>query len=281
MKGGCTPGPDRSFDAMNDLLTADHVSKVFAPQRSQVAFRALDDVSFVVKEKEFLSILGPSGCGKSTMLAIIGGFDKPTAGEVSLGEQRISGPSRDRGFVFQADALFHWLTVEENVGYGLKVQGYPGAQRREIVERNLKLVGLTKFRTSMPGQLSGGMRQRVAIARALATDPKILLLDEPFGSLDVLTRKKMQVELARIWDQTHKTVVMVTHSIDEAILLSDRILVMTRSPGMIKETVSVKLERPRSPQDSGFRELELYLTELIMSELEDLDLASTADSGTA
>ena len=213
------------------------------------------------------------------MLAIIGGFDKPTAGVVSLGKERIAGPSRDRGFVFQADALFHWLTVEENVGYGLKVQGYPSAQRREIVERNLQLVGLMKNRNSMPGQLSGGMRQRVAIARALATDPKILLLDEPFGSLDVLTRKKMQMELARIWDQTHKTVIMVTHSIEEAILLSDRILVMTRSPGMIKETVSVKLERPRSPQDSSFRELELYLTELIMSELEDLDIAPTADSG--
>jgi NitT/TauT family transport system ATP-binding protein len=263
---------------MNDLLAAVHVSKVFPAQRSQQAVRALDDISFVVREQEFLTILGPSGCGKSTMLAIIGGFDRPTAGEVTLDKQPIAGPSHDRGFVFQADALFHWLTVDENVAYGLKVQGYPVPQRREIVERNLRLVGLMEFRNSMPGQLSGGMRQRVAIARALATDPRILLLDEPFGALDVLTRKKMQHELARIWDQTHKTVVMVTHSIEEAILLSDRVVVMTKSPGRIKETVAVGIPRPRSPHDASFRELELYVTDLIMSELED---AAALDDGRA
>ena len=258
-----------SLNATENLLTASHVSKVFGARGSAGCFRALDDASFVVKDKEFVSIIGPSGCGKSTMLSIIGGFEQPSAGEVTLGKQPIAGPSRDRGFVFQADALFHWLTVEENVGYGLKVQGYPKAQRREIVERNLQLVHLTRFRKSTPGQLSGGMRQRVAIARALATDPRILLLDEPFGALDVLTRKKMQDELARIWDQTHKTVVLVTHSIEEAVLLSDRILVMTKSPGTIKQTIAVDLERPRSPRDPRFRELELSITELIMTELED------------
>jgi NitT/TauT family transport system ATP-binding protein len=259
---------------MGTLLTAAHVSKVFEslPARGSArmsSVRALEDISFAVAEGEFVTLVGPSGCGKSTMLAIIGGFDQPTAGEVLLGGSPIAGASRERGVVFQADALFHWLTVEENVGYGLRVQGYPAEQRRAIVERNLQLVGLTRFRNSMPGQLSGGMRQRVAIARALATDPKILLMDEPFGALDVLTRKKMQDELARIWDQTHKTVIMVTHSIEEAVLLSDRILVMTRRPGMIRQTIAVDLERPRSPRDARFRELELSITELIMQELAD------------
>ena len=210
------------------------------------------------------------------MLSIIGGFEKPTGGEVLLGKLPIAGPSRDRGFVFQADALFHWLTVEENVGYGLKVLGFPTPQRREIVQRNLQLVGLERFRKSMPGQLSGGMRQRVAIARALATDPKILLLDEPFGALDVLTRKKMQDELGRIWDQTHKTIVLVTHSIEEAVLLSDRIFVMTKSPGRFKETIPVNLKRPRSARDASFHEMELYVTDLIMQELEESEQGAEA-----
>jgi NitT/TauT family transport system ATP-binding protein len=256
---------------MSQLLVASRVSKVFESRGSPGGLRALEDISFVVEENEFVSIVGPSGCGKSTILAIIGGFERPTSGQILLGAQPIQGPSRDRGFVFQADALFHWLNVEDNIGYGLRVQGVPKKQQREIVDRNLQLVGLTRFRAAAPGQLSGGMRQRVAIARALATDPRILLLDEPFGALDVLTRKKMQEELARIWDQTHKTVVLVTHSIEEAVLLSDRILVMTRSPGTIKQTLPVELRRPRLPRDAAFRELELHITELIMSELGDDD----------
>ena len=254
---------------MRDLLAATHLSKEFTAKSSTGSFRALYDVSLVVKENEFVSIVGPSGCGKSTLLSIIGGFEKPTTGELFLNGEPIGGPSRDRGFVFQADALFHWLTVEQNVAYGLRVQGYPKAKQREIVEHNLQLVGLTRFRASTPGQLSGGMRQRVAIARALATEPKILLLDEPFGSLDVLTRKKMQDELARIWDHTHKTVVLVTHAIEEAVLLSDRILVMTKSPGTIRHSFTVDLERPRSLRDPRFREIELSITEHIMNELED------------
>jgi NitT/TauT family transport system ATP-binding protein len=252
---------------MDELLTAQNVSRVFRSGRPERVFHALQDVSFSVKENEFISLLGPSGCGKSTMLTIIGGFDKPSSGLVTLRGKPIDGPSADRGFVFQSDALFHWLSVEENVGYGLKVQGRPLKERRDIVDHYIDLVGLNKFRRSTPGQLSGGMRQRVAIARALATDPQVLLLDEPFGALDVLTRKKMQDELARIWDQTHKTVVMVTHSIEEAILLSDRILVMTRSPGKIRESITVDAARPRSPRDPRMRELELYLTDLIMTEL--------------
>ena len=172
--------------------------------------------------------------------------------------------------MFQADALFHWLTVEDNVGYGLRVQRYPRRQRLDIVESNLRLVGLLPFRQARPAQLSGGMRQRVAIARALATDPRILLLDEPFGALDVLTRKKMQQELARIWDQTQKTVIMVTHSGEEALLLSDRIFIMTRSPGAIRETLAVDLPRPRSTRDAAFRERETHLNELLLDELEEM-----------
>ena len=254
---------------MGVLLNASLVSKVFESGRTREAVVALQDVSLVVEENEFVSIVGPSGCGKSTLLSIIGGFERPTSGQVSLGGEPIDGPSRQRGFVFQADALFQWLSVEQNVAYGLRVQRYPKDAQREIVERNLSLVGLTQFRDLTPRQLSGGMRQRVAIARALATDPKILLLDEPFGALDVLTRKKMQDELARIWDQTHKTVILVTHAIDEAVLLSDRILVMTKSPGTIRHALTVDLERPRSPRDPRFHELELWITELIMNELGD------------
>lgn len=252
------------------LLTATRVCKsfqIFGSKRDKLL--ALDDVSFSVYEKEFVSIVGPSGCGKSTMLGIVGGFEQPSTGEVLLGASKIAGPSKERGFVFQADALFHWMTVEDNVGYGLRVQRYPKQQQRDIVERNLRLVGLLSFRQTRPAQLSGGMRQRVAIARALATDPQILLLDEPFGALDVLTRKKMQQELARIWDQTHKTVIMVTHSVEEALLLSDRIFVMTRSPGTIRETIVVDLPRPRSTSDAAFRDREEHLNKLLLDEVED------------
>ena len=251
------------------LLAVDGVSKSFLLSKGRTTVAALSSVSFDVHDKEFVSILGPSGCGKSTLLSIVGGFEAPSEGEVLLAGLPIKGPSRDRGFVFQEDALFHWLTVEENVGYGLRVQGYPAERRRQIVADALALVGLSKFGHAKPSQLSGGMRQRVAIARALATDPKILLLDEPFGALDVLTRKKMQDELARIWNKTHKTVVMVTHSIEEAILLSDRIFVMTRSPGQIRQEIDVRLERPRSTHDVKFLELETSISELLMQELED------------
>jgi ABC-type nitrate/sulfonate/bicarbonate transport system ATPase subunit len=250
------------------VVTACRVSKVFPSPVPPGAMRVLDDVSFEVRENEFVAIVGPSGCGKTTLLSIIGGFEEPTSGEVLLGSERIKGPSRDRGFVFQADALFHWLTVEQNVAYGLRVQGYSKDAQRDIVEHNLQLVGLTRFRKATPGQLSGGMRQRVAIARALATNPRILLLDEPFGALDVLTRKKMQDELALICDRAKKTVILVTHAIDEALLLADSILVMSRSPGRIREAITVDLERPRSIRDPRFRELELGIGELIMSEVE-------------
>jgi ABC-type nitrate/sulfonate/bicarbonate transport system ATPase subunit len=252
---------------MPDVLVAEHVSKAFSTPNGLETVQALQDVSLAVQENEFVSIVGPSGCGKSTLLSIFGGFEQPTGGSVRLGSDPIDGPSADRGFVFQSDALFHWLTVEQNVAYGPRVQGYPSAKRREIVERSLQLVGLTRFRTATPRQLSGGMRQRVAIARALATNPRILLLDEPFGALDVLTRKRMQDELARIWDQTHKTVVLVTHAIDEALLLSDRVFVMTKSPGRIARALAIDLPRPRSVRDARFRELELSITEFIMSDL--------------
>ena len=265
----------------DELVVASRVSKVFGPASrggewrlahgptaEGPGVRALDDISFAVGRSEFVSIVGPSGCGKSTMLMIVAGFERPTAGELLVGGRPVSGPAKDRGMIFQADALFHWMTVAANVGYGLRVQGYPRREIERIVEQNLALVGLTRFRDSLPSQLSGGMKQRVAIARALATDPSILLMDEPFGALDVLTRKKMQDELGRIWDGTRKTVLFVTHSIEEAVLLSDRILVMTRLPGRIKQAIAVDLPRPRSPRDAAFRDLELHITELIMSEFE-------------
>ena len=207
---------------------------------------ALDHVSLDVARNEFCVIVGPSGCGKSSLLYLAAGLNEVTSGRILVDGREVSEPGLDRGMVFQSYTLFPWLTVRANVDYGPRRKGLPMAQRREIVARFLEEVGLTPFADHYPAQLSGGMKQRVAIARALANDPAVLLMDEPFGALDSQTRGTMQKLLLRVWERQHKTVLFVTHDIDEALILGDRVLVMTARPGRIKAEIKVGVPRPRS-----------------------------------
>jgi NitT/TauT family transport system ATP-binding protein len=213
---------------------------------------ALDGLTLDIEPREFLTLLGPSGCGKSTLLNIIAGFETPDAGTVSLDGKRIERPGPDRGVVFQDYALFPWLTVQKNIEYGLREKGLGREERTAVAARFLALVGLTGFERRYPHELSGGMRQRVALTRVLAIDPEILLMDEPFAAVDAQTRSILQEELQRLWVQTSKTVVFVTHSVDEAIYLSDRVVVMTARPGTVKAIVPIGLPRPRDPTSDGF-----------------------------
>ncbi len=209
-------------------------------------FTALDNVSFEVPDQQFAVIVGPSGCGKSSLLYLTAGLAEPSDGAIYVGGKKVEGPGADRGMVFQSYTLFPWLTVRENIAFGLKRRGLPGDEINTIVEFYLNEVGLAKFAKHYPKQLSGGMMQRVAIARALANDPQILLMDEPFGALDSQTRLQMQQLLLQVWGNAKKTVVFVTHDIDEAILLADRIYVMGARPGRIKEVLDVPIDRPRT-----------------------------------
>jgi NitT/TauT family transport system ATP-binding protein len=199
-----------------------------------------------VAEQEFSVIVGPSGCGKSSLLRLVAGLIEPSAGKISLDGKEVTRPGKDRGMVFQSYTLFPWLTVRDNVEFGLKIGGVPAAERARIAAHYISEVGLEGFETSYPKQLSGGMMQRVALARALANDPAILLMDEPFGALDSQTRSLMQELLLKIWEHSHKTVLFITHDIDEAILLGDRVHVMTARPGRIKERVEIDIQRPRT-----------------------------------
>ncbi|HWQ76013.1 MAG TPA: ABC transporter ATP-binding protein [Syntrophomonas sp.] len=214
-------------------------------QREKTKFYAVQDVSVKVTEGEFLAIVGPSGCGKSTLLDIVAGLLNPDAGNVSIDGKKVSGSSTDCGFVMQSYALLPWRTVRRNVEYGLEIKKTPRRERRGISQRYIEMVGLSGFESRYPHELSGGMKQRVAIARALAYEPKILLMDEPFAAVDAQTREVLQDELLRIWEETHKTILFVTHSIDEAVSLADRVIVMSSHPGKIKEVVNVTLTRPR------------------------------------
>jgi NitT/TauT family transport system ATP-binding protein len=206
---------------------------------------AFEDVSLTIAPGEFVSIVGPSGCGKTTLLFSIAGFIRPSAGSVMVEGERVSGPGSDRGIVFQSFALFNWLTVRENVEFGPRMKGVPPSERRKTSEQLLGMVGLTHFADRYPYELSGGMKQRAAITRALANNPDVLLMDEPFAALDAQSREMMQEELVRIWEATRKTVLFVTHSIDEAIYLSTRVVVFTARPGRIKYILDVKLPEPR------------------------------------
>jgi len=206
----------------------------------------LDLERLAVREGEFLTVVGPSGCGKSTFLHILGGFITADAGRVRVYGSEVAGPGPDRGMVFQEFALFPWRTVAGNVEWGLEVQGVPKAEREAVVTKYLALMNLEDFRHYLPGEISGGMKQRVALARVLAFDPKVLLMDEPFGSLDAQTRESMQEELTRLWERTGKTIVFVTHDIEEAVYLGDRVVVLTAGPARIKAEVSIALPRPRA-----------------------------------
>ncbi|HHV58270.1 MAG TPA: ABC transporter ATP-binding protein [Firmicutes bacterium] len=217
------------------------ISKTFTSRSGTVV--ALDDVNLTIKEGEFLCIVGPSGCGKTTLLRILAGLEVPTGGRVEI---RVREPGKPvNSMVFQEQSVFPWYTVKENVAYGLAMRGVPRKEREAIALHYLKITGLSKFAHAYPHQLSGGMKQRVSVARAFANDPSILLLDEPFGSLDEQTRVILQQELLRIWEGTRKTAVFITHSIDEALGLGDRVLVMTARPGRVKAILEVDLPRPR------------------------------------
>ncbi|TPI20926.1 ABC transporter ATP-binding protein [Mesorhizobium sp. B2-4-6] len=207
---------------------------------------ALDDVSLKVAKNEFCVIVGPSGCGKSSLLYLAAGLNDATSGTIKVDGREVIEPGPDRGMVFQSYTLFPWLTVRANIEYGPKRKGLPAEQRKQIVDQYLNEVGLAPFADHYPAQLSGGMKQRVAIARALANDPAVLLMDEPFGALDSQTRGTMQKLLLRVWERQQKTVLFVTHDIDEALVLGDRVLVMTARPGKIKAEIKVDIPRPRS-----------------------------------
>ncbi len=212
-------------------------------------FTALEDITLTVRTGEFLAIVGPSGCGKSTLLDILAGLSPATSGEVLIDGVPVTRPTLNRGIVLQGYSLLAWRTVRKNIEFGLEVKNIPKSERRAISDRYIALVGLTGFEDHYPHELSGGMQQRVALARALAYDPEILLLDEPFAAVDALTRENLQNELLRIWNETGKTIVFVTHSIEEATYLADRVAVLTTSPGTIRQVVDVQLPRPRSEGD--------------------------------
>lgn len=250
-------------------LVVDGVHKTYpALQAGHEDVLALRDVNFVVEDHEFCCLLGHSGCGKTTLLNIMAGFEATTGGQITLDGTPVGPPHWTRTMVFQDYALFPWLTVERNIGFGFEVKGVPEADRARIVAEHLKLVGLAGFETRLPHQLSGGMKQRVAIARALAVDPQVALLDEPFAALDAQNRGLLQDELVRISLATKKTMVLITHSIEEAIKLSDRIIVMTKRPGTVKANIVVDISRPRSEDDPRVLALKKELRALIADERE-------------
>ncbi len=235
------------------ILDIQGVGKTYVLNDSRI--EALRDANLTVKKGEFVCLIGASGCGKSTLLRIVAGFEAPTAGQALMWGKPIAGPAPDRGMVFQDYGLFPWLTVRENIGFGPASRGRPKAEVRETVERFIALIGLTRFADAYPHQLSGGMKQRVAIARVLANDAEVVLMDEPFGALDAMTRERLQDELLELWQRTGLTVLFVTHSIEEAIFLSDRVVVMEPGPGRIASAHQVELLRPRDVASPEFNEV--------------------------
>lgn len=250
-------------------LSISSVERTFPGVNGGPPTRALDTTNLTVEDNDFITILGPSGCGKSTLLRIIAGLDRPTAGHVELDGVRVVRPGADRGMVFQSYTLFPWLTVKQNICFGLREKGVAKAEQDEIAAHYMEQVGLTGFAKHFPRMLSGGMQQRTALARALANDPKILLLDEPFGALDHQTRSLMQELLLSVWERHRKTVLFVTHDIEEAIFMANRVLVMTARPGRIKADIEVPLPHPRDYRmktSPAFAELKERLTEDIRVE---------------
>lgn len=234
------------------ILTCRGLGKSYYDIREGAEVVALEDISLEIGHGEFVIVLGPSGCGKTSLLNILAGFEPPTRGEVLLDGAPIKGPGVDRGVVFQEYALFPWLTLRQNVEYGPRERGVPTDVARSAAERYLKSVGLTGFENRYPHELSGGMRQRAAIARVLVNDPKILLMDEPFAAVDAQTRATLQRQLAQIWMESQKTVLFITHSVEEAVLLGDRVIVMSARPGRIQASVPIELDRPRDPTSEAF-----------------------------
>ena len=235
------------------ILDVRGVGKIYELNGQKI--EALRGADLVVKKGEFVCLIGASGCGKSTLLRIVAGFEKPTTGQALMWDKPVTGPAPDRGMVFQDYGLFPWLTVRQNIAFGPASRGLPKAEVRDTVERFVTMVGLTRFADAWPHQLSGGMKQRVAIARVLANDAEMVLMDEPFGALDAMTRERLQDELLEIWQRTKLTVLFVTHSIEEAIFLADRVVVMEPGPGRIASEHRIDLPRPRDVASPEFNEV--------------------------
>ncbi|MFG1318514.1 ABC transporter ATP-binding protein [Xanthobacter autotrophicus] len=245
-------------------IVVEGVDKRFVVPGGEIV--ALKDIDLTINRGEFVCLLGPSGCGKSTLLNAIAGFSAPTKGTIAVEKRKVSAPGPDRGMVFQEYALFPWMSVAANIAFGLEIKGMKRADIDARVAELLAMLKLTEFRDRFPKDLSGGMRQRVAIARVLALDSPVMLMDEPFGALDALTRRSLQDELIRIWSATGKTIVFVTHSIEESIYLADRIVVLTYRPGTIKRDIKVELPRPRDSASPAFNELKRELGALVTAE---------------
>ena len=262
-------------------LTLERLTMRFRTRRGEIIM-ALEDVSFEVEDEEFAVLVGTSGCGKSTILRLVAGLIPPTSGRVLLDGRPVEGPGADRGMVFQAYTLFPWLTVKRNVEFGPRLRGAPAEERERLAHRYLAQVGLRGFEHVYPKELSGGMMQRVAIARALANDPAVLLMDEPFGALDAQTRALMGELLLRVWEEAAKTVLFVTHDIEEALFLADRVFVMTARPGRIREEIQVPLPRPRTVEmltSETFVALKRRVMQLIREEaLRTLEMAVPEDT---
>jgi NitT/TauT family transport system ATP-binding protein len=248
-------------------LLIENVSKSFYDRKRSSEAEVLRDFTLEVAAGEFVCLVGPSGCGKTTLLKIIAGLETATKGAVYIDGRKVGGPGSERGLVFQDFALFPWRNVKDNVMFGPEVRKVPPKERLEMTEKYIKLVGLAGSEHKFPGELSGGMKQRVAIARALSNNPDVLLMDEPFGSLDAQTRYLMQNELLRIWNQDRKAIVFVTHSVEEAVYLADRVVIMTACPGSIKQVLTVGLSYPRHIADHGFITLREKITSSIVEEV--------------
>jgi NitT/TauT family transport system ATP-binding protein len=249
------------------LIEAKGVSKVFNKRKRVVA---LENFDLHVADNEFVSIIGPSGCGKSTFLLLVAGLENLTSGKITCDSEAVKGPDPKRAIVFQEYLLFPWQTVRKNIEFGPKVNGVTAEERKKISDKYISLIGLEGFENQYPHELSGGMKQRVAIARALANRPDVLLMDEPFGALDALTREMLQAELLRVWQTTECTVLFVTHSISEAVFLSDRVVIMSNRPGRIISDIRIDLPRPRSRETiflPEFKEYEKAMRKIIWSEV--------------
>ncbi len=246
---------------MSDVSIRD-LGKAF-PKDDGTVTQALADVNLDIQDQEFICMVGPSGCGKTTLLRIIAGLETPTAGEVTVDGNAVIGPDPKRGMVFQEYSLFPWRRVIDNVAFGLEMKGVGKEERRKTADHYIDMVGLSQFRNAYPFELSGGMRQRVAIARALANDPDVLLMDEPFGALDAQTRNRMQRELLSLWAETKQTIVFVTHSVDEAVYLADRIVVLSQRPGTVREIISIPWSRPRDRTSAEFAEVRRRVLDMI------------------
>jgi NitT/TauT family transport system ATP-binding protein len=256
------------------FIVFQNVYKSFRDTREGRIVHAVDNVSVDIDRGDFITVIGPSGCGKTTLLNILAGFERPSSGRVLLDGKPIDGPGPDRGVVFQEYALFPWLTLRQNVEYGPRERGVPASIIRQRTDETLAMVRLAGAENRYPHELSGGMRQRVAIARVLVNDSKILLMDEPFAALDAQTRARLQQEVARLWGETGKTVFFVTHSVEEALLLGDRVIAMTALPGRLKADIRIALPRPRDPTSPAFNDHRRTLEKLLSEEI-------AAEAGTA